>query len=99
MERRLDVRVVAHVAALGADALRDDADPGLPNVAANGNVEAESAKDEGLEVVDVLEGDARDGGEGLVAVRVVLERLRKETDVSEGFVGDDSERNVPCWPT
>lgn len=91
LKRTLHVGAVAQVATLRVDALGDDADPGLPDVATNGDVETESPKDEGLEVVDILEGDTRDGGKGLVAVRVVLERLRKIDGVSESSHDDGSE--------
>jgi hypothetical protein len=93
----VDFAATANVASAGSGALGDDAEPRLPDVVADSDVEAESAKDEDFEVVDVLEGDARDGGERLVAVRVVLERLWRRAKSQGGTSGRRDSKNVPCW--
>lgn len=77
LESELDFVAVAEVAGRRtADAVADDTDPGAPNVVTDSDVELEDAEEVNLELVDVLERDPRHGGERLVAVRVVLERLK-----------------------
>lgn len=69
----------------------DRVQPSRPDVAVHRDVKVERAKDKHLERVDVLEGDTRHGRKGLVAVRVVLERLagRQHKSSRRG-------ENIPC---
>lgn len=99
LQGRADFGAVANLPAAGVRALAHGVEPWLPHVLAHGDVEAEGTEDEDLEIVDVLERDAGDGSEGLVAVRVVLERLRKVTKVSGKLEGEKRSAtcNEPCW--